>query len=330
MNRTLLLGITFFLALVGLSLTGDKNQAVAGHGCHGCHGCYGGYGGYVSYGCHGCWGRPFVVRHRFIRRGCFGYYDCYGCGGCYGGLDCRGGWRVIERDTAHTVEAYHVIPNQPMPTVEPQEGAEPSDEPPLPPVAAEPDDQVRYAPSPSSVLMGVRVPPQAKVFVNGRQTRSTGGRRWYTSSGLHAGRAYTYEVRVELARGEETLVVTKQVRIRSGQRAELEFRFEPSQTARRPSNDPPRTTLILRVPHDAKVLLAGRETKGSGLVREFSTRKLTGEGQWANYPVRVELERDGETLVQERTVTLAAGQTREVTFHFDVPQATQALADTGR
>ena len=76
--------------------------------------------------------------------------------------------------------------------------------------------------------------------------------------------------------------------------------------------------------------LAGRETKASGPVREFSTTKLVSAGQWADYPVRVEIERDGETVVQQRTITLVAGETLEETFDFDALQVAQTPADAGR
>ena len=200
----------------------------------------------------------------------------------------------------------------------------------MPPSVDTTDDQVRYAPNQRSALVGLRVPAGTKVFVNGRETRSTGVRRWYVSRGLQPGKAYAYEVRAELMRGDQKLVETKQIRIRGGQRADLEFRFEETQTAARPTEESPRTTLILHVPDDAKVTLAGRETKAKGPVREFSTTNLVAAGQWADYPVRVEIELDGETLVQQRTITLAAGQTVEETFDFDAPKVAQSLANAGR
>ncbi len=347
MNRTLLFGITFFFALVGISLMGGKQQAVAGHGWHGCHGCWGGYasygchgcwggyasygchgcwGGVVSYGCHGCWGRAYHVRHRrrfscYGCHGCYGSNACHGCHGCHACHGCHGGW--VEGDAARP-ETDQGAPAPPTPP------AEPSGEAPMPSGAADGDDQVHYAPNPGSVLIGVRVPEGAKLFVNGRQTRSTGADRQFVSRGLQPGRVYAYEVRAELMRGDEKLVETRQVRIRGGQRADVEFRFQQALTAERPADESSRTTLILRVPQDAKVTLAGRETKASGPVREFSTTKLASAGQWIDYPVRVEIERDGETLVRQRTITLAAGETLEETFDFDTPQVAQTLAEAGR
>ena len=118
MNRTVVMGLAIFFALVGIALMGGESKAVAGHGCHGCgggHGCDGG-------GCHGpisdCCGVPTDCcgaahhcggrRHHRARRhrchgrnhcggynGCAGYHN--GCGGYHGGCggyDCGGGYPV--------------------------------------------------------------------------------------------------------------------------------------------------------------------------------------------------------------------------------------------
>ena len=239
-------------------------------------------------------------------------------GGSHGSWGSNGGTAV---------ESYQVTPDQPQ-NGAPQDA--PMDQPPLSPEASAAGDQVNYSPSARSVLMGVRVPSGAKVFVNGRETRSRGARRWYVSRGLQPGREYAYQIRAELDRNGETLVETRDVQIRSGGRADVEFRFDASRTAQRDENEEQRTTLILRVPDDAKVILSGHETKASGPVREFSTTKLADDGQWADYAVRVELTRDGETLIEERNITLSAGQTQDVTIDFDAPQVAQALAEVSR
>lgn len=237
MNRTLLLGIACMLALVGISLAGGEQRAVAGHRWHGCHGCF---GGVASYGCYGCWGASYGAYdacHGYVRRSCFGCGGCYGgyvsygCHGCHGGVNCCGGWRVIERGAAHPTGPQQAIPSQPMPESQPQQGV---------PSGKSPEVN---APNPDSALLRVRVPPQARILVNGQPTRSMGEHRSYVSQGLRPGRHYSYEVRAELARGEETLVETKEVRIRGGQQADLDFRFEPSQTARRSMTKSPDTTL---------------------------------------------------------------------------------------
>ena len=105
MNRTLVLGIAIFFAVVGIALVGGEKTAVAGrhHGCNGarvvvrriavavaavamarrhrhrCHGCNGGCDG-AAADCCGCHGR----RHHHRR--CCGN-PCCGpvAGGCNGG-----------------------------------------------------------------------------------------------------------------------------------------------------------------------------------------------------------------------------------------------------
>jgi uncharacterized protein (TIGR03000 family) len=99
------------------------------------------------------------------------------------------------------------------------------------------------APSPGSATLRVRVPSQTTILVNGKSTRSTGEQRSYVSHGLQPGQHYVYEVRAELVRGGKTLVETKEIRLRSGQQADLEFHFEPSQTAQRPAIKSPAATL---------------------------------------------------------------------------------------
>ena len=112
MNRTLMLGIAVFFAVIGISLLGSQSQAVAGHGCHGSGGygwngggwcggggCHGGvvydsgHGCHGSYGCHGdCGGRRGLLHRLHQRRGHRLARFRHGCdGGCWGG-GCHGGY----------------------------------------------------------------------------------------------------------------------------------------------------------------------------------------------------------------------------------------------
>jgi uncharacterized protein (TIGR03000 family) len=78
-----------------------------------------------------------------------------------------------------------------------------------------------------------------------------------------------------------------------------------------------KTTLKLNVPADAKVTLAGVETKQSGEAREFSTSRLTAGQAWQNYTIHVEVERNGQVLAQDQTITLTGGTTQELSINFD-------------
>ena len=77
---------------------------------------------------------------------------------------------------------------------------------------------------------------------------------------------------------------------------------------------PAKTTLTVRVPADAKITLAGIQTKQTGEVREFATDKLVAGQTWSNYNIHVEVTRDGKTMSQDRTILLTGGQSQELSI----------------
>ena len=81
------------------------------------------------------------------------------------------------------------------------------------------------------------------------------------------------------------------------------------------------------LPADAKLYLAGHKTKTTGEVREFSTTKLPNGSELATYAIRAVVDRDGHEEVREQTVSLKAGESREVTISFDSP-ASDKVAET--
>jgi uncharacterized protein (TIGR03000 family) len=84
-----------------------------------------------------------------------------------------------------------------------------------------------------------------------------------------------------------------------------------------------KTSLTLHVPAEAKVTLAGVSTKQTGETRQFATTKLTSGQVWDNYKVVVEMEKDGQTVREERTLKLTGGQPQELTVNFDSNQIAQ-------
>lgn len=86
-----------------------------------------------------------------------------------------------------------------------------------------------------------------------------------------------------------------------------------------------KTQLTLRVPAGAKVTLAGMPTKQSGEVRQFTTTKLATGQAWQNYHVVVEMDRNGQLVREERTITLTGGQPQELSIGMaDVTTLAQA------
>lgn len=163
-------------------------------------------------------------------------------------------------------------------------------------------------------LLSVQVPESAQIYVNGRPTTSSGSHRQYLSRGLDQGMSYTYEVRAEATINGQKVEQTKTVKLQAGDTADLAFDL----AAR------PETSLTLRVPSDARVILAGKETKGTGEVRVFRTTSLEAGEQWSDYAIRVVVDRDGETLVREETISLTAGESQTLDVQFDAPKIASA------
>ncbi|HWB09715.1 MAG TPA: TIGR03000 domain-containing protein [Pirellulales bacterium] len=179
-----------------------------------------------------------------------------------------------------------------------------------------------YRPSTNATLT-VRVPAEARVFVNGLATTSTGTVRRYVSNGLRAGYAYTYQIRVEVIRDGQTVSETQTVKLQAGDTPNLEFALNGSDSDPI-ANQPVRTSVTLYVPADARVYLSGNETHSSGEVRTFSTTKLAAGESWGNYVVRVEVDRNGRTLSKEETIAINGGETRDLAIDFDAPQVARA------
>lgn len=84
-----------------------------------------------------------------------------------------------------------------------------------------------------------------------------------------------------------------------------------------------KTRLTLHVPAEAKVTLAGVETKQAGEVRQFATSNLAAGQTWDGYKVVVELTRDGKTLQEERTIKLVGGEAQDLSIDFDSTKIAQ-------
>lgn len=156
----------------------------------------------------------------------------------------------------------------------------------------------------SSGMLAVEVPEEAVIYVNDYKTTSEGTDRRLLSSGLQPGKSYTYEVRAEL----DGQALTKFVSLEAGEQAKLKFDF--------PEAPRDETVLTIYVPEDAKVNLAGSDTKLEGTRRVFATKRLAEGQTWEDYTVRVSIEQDGQVVTKERTLTVRSGETYEMRFDF--------------
>jgi uncharacterized protein (TIGR03000 family) len=178
-------------------------------------------------------------------------------------------------------------------------------------------------PVPPQASIRVNVPADAIVFVNDRPTTSTGAERNYVSRGLATGRTYAYQLRVEYLKDGEKMVENKLVRLQAGQEIDLTFGSGEQLAA----DEAATTDLTLHVPAEATVTLAGAATHQTGEVRSYSTDALAAGQAWDGYVVRVQLERDGQTLSEEKTLKIVGGENYELTFDFAAEAAQIASLD---
>ena len=147
-------------------------------------------------------------------RGCCGYGGCcyYGCGYAYGGYGYGYagyygggyyGWGPV---------------GYPAPAVYPAPAA-PTAAPPMSDGASLPADRVAVV---------VTVPADAKVYVNGYLTKSTGKQRQFSSGGIKPDASYEYLVRVEFVRDGKPVREEKTVLLTAGKSASLVFNATPS------------------------------------------------------------------------------------------------------
>jgi uncharacterized protein (TIGR03000 family) len=273
------------------------------HRWHGGGGSSGGWGGSSGGGWGGSSG---------------GYGSSGGWGGSSGGYGSSGGASYYAPGIdygGYGIETYPVDPSTTVPAVPAIPG---TPEPPLPggslPGPSAPAPGGGAAPAETGMrrldgLLAVNVPEDAKIYVNGQPTSSTGGARQYVSRDLQVGYNYNYEVRAEVVRDGRTVEQVKTVNLRAGDTARVAFDF--------PTDATPETSLTVHVPADAKVYLAGNPTKASGEKRVFRTTGLSDGKAWNDYVVRVEIERGGRTLSKEETISLKAGQSQELSFDFE-------------
>jgi uncharacterized protein (TIGR03000 family) len=87
----------------------------------------------------------------------------------------------------------------------------------------------------NSAILTVSVPADAKVFVNDRETTSTGADRRFISRDLQSNARYTYRVRAEFIRNGQPVSEEQTVKLIAGQNQSLAFGSEqvptPSATA---------------------------------------------------------------------------------------------------
>ena len=212
---------------------------------------------------------------------------------------------------------YYAPVESGKPAVEaPADPSVPAPAPPAPGDAPAPGEKKEASLRNIDGMLAVEVPADAKIFVNGQQTSSTGEIRQYISRNLQPGYNYTYEVRAEMVVDGKTVEEVKTVDLKAGEVAKVAFNLAPAAKVE--------TSLTVRVPANAKVYLAGNPTKATGETRVFRTTSLTNGKSWNDYTIKVEIEKEGKTITREEKISLGAGENKELSFDFDSEKVADA------
>jgi uncharacterized protein (TIGR03000 family) len=159
----------------------------------------------------------------------------------------------------------------------------------------------------SSVHLTVAVPSDARIFVNGNETTSTGAVRQFVSHGLEAGKSYRFQLRAEIAAANgETLTEEKEVVATAGARQHVQFAFADSDAQ-------VETAVTLNVPEGAQVRLAGSDTSITGNERTYRTSRMKAGEVWDNYEIEVAYE----GRIKKQNIRLIAGDKLSLSFNFD-------------
>jgi uncharacterized protein (TIGR03000 family) len=216
-----------------------------GHGCHGCHGgCYGGCGGgcygggCYGRGCYGggcygggcygggCygggygsgWGTGYGGYGHYAYYGCSGGYNVFGCGGGYGGASAPAGFALERGYGTGPMVAPAAAPVAPPPA--PAPAARSFFVEPIAPVAANVREE---NPAPTSRIT-VRLPENARLYVNEDPCPLKTDTRSFDTPQLKAEKEYSYTLRAEIERNGQTVSEVKKVVFRAGAPVNVEFK----------------------------------------------------------------------------------------------------------
>lgn len=117
---------------------------------------------------------------------------------------------------------------QPMPTTQPQQGYRSYYRVPTPDAPA------------GTVLLNVQVPANAKVWIDGAPTTSTGLQRTFVSPPLTPGREFTYEVKAQWTDNGQQVTRTRRIPVQAGQAVDINLQ-RPTQEEQRQQTQRPKT-----------------------------------------------------------------------------------------
>lgn len=226
MNRFVMFGGVAFLALVIFGMSNGQQKAMGGHGCCGCYGysacsCYGGC--YCSCSCYGShhvglhgWWRSHHACYggSYCSCSCYGGVRYHGYHGCYSSCACSCSSSCYSSCSCSCYSSCACGGTIVSPQVEVQVEAKTS-----------------MRSNKADARIAVKVPADAKIFVNDKPTTSTGVDRVFVSRNLAKGKQYRYTLRIEAVRDGEPVVETREVKLTANDDVNLVFDLDTAAAA---------------------------------------------------------------------------------------------------
>ncbi len=193
----------------------------------------------------------------------------------------------------------------------------------------------------------VKLPPDAKLYAEGRSLSQTAGERKFVTPPLPADREAVYSFRVEYVRDGRTLSETQKVNVKPGGTATVEFAdltlarpngkaelyatgsgAKPPPTIVPPPADPKpllppvtakpplpqdRAKIVVKLPPGATLFVDGKRNERTEAVREFTTPVLAAGKEYA-YTMKAEWRRNGRPEMQEQRIEFRGGEQLTVDF----------------
>jgi uncharacterized protein (TIGR03000 family) len=242
--------------------------------------------------------------------------DCVNCGSGLAPSGIMPSGEFVVPSDAGMIQPGSVVPGSPYyepapvegstpPVPSPVDGSKDEFQPPTPQPEGE-TTTIRNQ-KPDEAVLNLSLPLDAKVYINGKLTKTTGSFRSFVSRRLRAGGKYAYDIKAVAKRNGQDVVLERKIELLAGMDQSIELDFDAPQL----------TQLSVRVPTDAKVTLAGNETIATGELRHYKTKLMPGE-KWNDYKVVVTIQQDGRTIVSEKKLDIVAGQSYALDFRSDI------------
>ncbi|MBL8800160.1 MAG: TIGR03000 domain-containing protein [Planctomycetia bacterium] len=199
--------------------------------CGGCYGCYGCTGACYGWSCWGCGGYAASAGYGYAGGyayaggyGCYGLHSWYGCSGCYGVFGCGGGYggSVAAAAAPAGYSTASTVGNMPAPAMAAA---------PVAPQAFVAQQVARPAPAavqPAAAKVAsqitVRLPENARLYVNDDQCTLTSETRSFQTPQLKSDKEYSYTLRAEVVRDGRTVSEVKRVTFKGGEQVDVQFK----------------------------------------------------------------------------------------------------------